>query len=143
MVPVTADRPGRYRRCRSQSVRRPVIDVSTQVTGLKEVRSGQQVGGDTFHDQFTVVQNVSAVGNVEGQIDMLLDDEHPGPSAVGEVAHDGQKMFDDDRGQTEAHLIDEQQPRLRHQSAGHSQHLLFATRKQTGSATHEWKECGK
>ncbi len=47
---------------------------------------------------------------------------------------DRQQTLDDDRRQAEAHLVDEQTPRFRHQRPGDGEHLLLTTREQASEA---------
>ena len=65
---------------------------------------------------------------------MLLDEQDPATAVLGVLAHDGQEALDDERGQPEAELVEQQQPRVAGQGPRDREHLLLATRQQPAAA---------
>ena len=57
---------------------------------------------------------------------VLLDDEHGQPLLLVQLAHDPEDLADDHRREAERRLVEQQQPRARHQRAGEREHLLLA-----------------
>jgi hypothetical protein len=54
--------------------------------------------------------HVRAVGDLQREADVLLDEEHADAGGRRDLAQDGEQAADDDRGEPEAHLVDDQQP---------------------------------
>ena len=93
-----------------------------------------------LHRQLAVAQHVGPVGDLEREVDVLLDEQDAGTGVVGDLAQHGEQPFDDDRRQAEAHLVDHQQLGLRGQRPRHRQHLLLAARQQPGLTIEETLE---
>ena len=55
-----------------------------------------------------VGEHDGSVGQLQGEMDVLLDHDHGGSELVGDATHDREHLLDDDRCQAEAHLVDEQ-----------------------------------
>ena len=83
--------------------------------------------------ELAVVEDVGPVGDAEGHVDVLLDDEDACPGLVGDAPHHREHALHDDGCQAEAHLVDQQDLGLGHEGACHGQHLLLATRQEAGS----------
>src|SRR5947209_1174373 len=77
------------------------------------------------------LHDIAAVGDTEGGEDVLLDEKH-GHAFPAYVGQHAQKLVDDDGGETEAHLVDHEKPRRRHQRAAERAHLLLAAREAAG-----------
>ena len=75
-------------------------------------------------------QHVAAVGDLEREVDVLLDQQHRGPVRRGELAHHGQQALDDHRREAEAELVEQQQPRAPAERPGDREHLLLSARQQ-------------
>ena len=67
------------------------------------------------------------VGDLECELHVLFDEHDRGAGVVGDGADDRQEPFDDDRGQSHAQFVDQQNLGLLHQRATDGEHLLFAT----------------
>ena len=73
------------------------------------------------------------MGDAERALDVLLDEEDRDALAV-DARHDRGDLIDDARRQAEERLVDHQQPRARHETAGDGHHLLLAARQACGRA---------
>ena len=86
-----------------------------------------------FERDFSVGVDDAAVGDLEGEVHVLFDEQGPGAGVVDEAFDDGQEAFNDDRGETEAELVQEQQLGAAGERACHGKHLLFAAGEQPGT----------
>ena len=84
-----------------------------------------------------MVQDVSAIGDIEGHPHVLLDHQHTAPGLIGDVANDREESLDDDRREAEAQFVDEQTPRLGDERSRHGEHLLLTTGEQARLAPTE------
>ena len=84
-----------------------------------------------------MVHDVCPVGHRQRHVDVLFDEQNADPRLVGDVAHDRQQPLDDDRRQSEAHLIDHQHLRRGDDGPGHRKHLLLAAGQQAGLPIHQ------
>ena len=75
-------------------------------------------------------QDVAAVGDLQRELHVLLDEQHAGPVARRVLPDHWQQPANDDGRQAEAHLVEHQQLRLAAERAGDSEHLLLAARQQ-------------
>ena len=75
-------------------------------------------------------EDVAAVGDLEREVDVLLDEEHAAPALLCELADDGQELLDDQRREPEAELVEEQQLRPARERARDREHLLLAAREE-------------
>ena len=90
-----------------------------------------------------MIEHVAAVGHLQGQVHVLLHQQHPGTGLIGDAAHHRHQFLVDHRGQSQAHLVHHQQLGLGDDGAGQRQHLLLAAAEQAGPAADEWTEGGK
>ncbi len=73
------------------------------------------------------LQQVHAVGDLHGEVGVLLDQQHGDAPPGVEVGDDLEQLLGDQRRETEAGLVAQQQLRTAHQGAGDRQHLLLPT----------------
>ena len=67
--------------------KRLVERFDAEIACVKQGSVGEKFGRRTRHGKVTVVEYVAAIGNVECQIDMLLDEEHPCVGFVGDASN--------------------------------------------------------
>ena len=72
-----------------------------------------------------VDQDVGAVGDLERAVDVLLDEQDRRP-LVAQAGEELEDLVDDDRRQPERRLVEQEQPRARHQRPADREHLLLA-----------------
>jgi len=77
--------------------------------------------------------DVAAVGEPEGMVGILLDEENGQLLASVQFADRREDLAHDERGETERGLVEEQEARARHQRAGDRQHLLLAARERAAA----------
>ena len=82
----------------------------------------------TFVDDLAHFQYGPPVGDTEGKIQVLLDDEHRGSVSRSFIAQNARRCIDNGRLQAFRDLVNEQQARSKHEGAGENQHFLFAAR---------------
>ena len=58
---------------------------------------------------------------------VLLDDQHRGSGVLVDLRESSEQVLNDHRRQAERRLVEQQQPRTRHQGAGDGEHLLLTT----------------
>ena len=78
-------------------------------------------------------EHVAAVGDLEREVDVLLDQQDGTLLFLGEAADDGQQRLDDHRGEPEAELVEQHQPRRARERPCDREHLLLAAREQPGA----------
>src|SRR2546425_3039808 len=69
------------------------------------------------------LEHVCVLGVVERDVCVLLDDEHRQSLVLVERAHDLEDLTDDDWCQPERRLVEQEQPRPRHQRTCEREHL--------------------
>src|SRR5688500_3320554 len=90
----------------------------------------RELGGCAFGHDGAGLQDVAAVGDGEGHGGVLLDEQDRGAEAVD--VHDGvEDLLDEDRGQTHAGLVQQEEARAGHERAADGEHLLLAPRQRT------------
>src|SRR3989454_3646388 len=97
-----------------------------------EVRPANEVVAEQLRrrpaeDDATGLHHVAAVGHPEGKVRVLLDHEHRG-TAPPDVGDDLEGRLHQGRCEAERGLVEQDQPRPRHQRAGDREHLLLAAR---------------
>ena len=94
----------------------------------RHLRVGAERGRGPFEDHGAVVDDVDAVGELEGHFGVLLDEEHADVLVLelADGVHDG---VDDHRGEALGGLIQKQEVGAGHEGAGDGEHFLFAARK--------------
>ena len=80
-----------------------------------------------------VDHDVAAVRELERVEGVLLDQEHGEPVLRVELADGVEDLPHDQRREAERRLVEQQQPRPRHQRAGDRQHLLLAARQRAAA----------
>src|SRR4051794_4327887 len=118
-------------------------DDVAEVTGLDEVWPLAQLPRRPFQDQLSVAEDVCPVSQLQGFCHVLLYEQHACPEVSGNPAQDRQEPLHDHRGQTEAHLVDEQQPGLSNQCASDREHLLLASGENARLAVEALLELGE
>ena len=68
------------------------------------------------------------IGDSEGKIEVLLDNEHCGSISRSLVAQNADDAIDNGGLQAFRDFVNEQQARSKHEGAGEDQHFLFAAR---------------
>ena len=94
------------------------------------------------HD-LAVRQDVAAVGDLEREVHVLLDEQHGAAALLRELAHDRQQPLHDHRREPEAELVEEQQLRLPCQRARDREHLLLAPGEQADAPPRSSRSFGK
>src|SRR2546428_8303491 len=84
-----------------------------------------QLGGRPAQRDVPRLEQVGAVGQLEGHGGVLLD-EHDGEPAASQLANGPRDLADDDRRKPERGLVEQQGLGLRHEPAPYGQHLLLA-----------------
>ena len=93
--------------------------------GAQDVGPVEEVGGGTVEADLALLQEDGALGERDGDVHRLLD-EHDGGAGLVDRPHDAEELFDDDRRQTEAELVDHEQLRLEDEGLPEREHLLLA-----------------
>ena len=84
-----------------------------------------QLGGGAGEGDFPGLQDIGAVGDLQGQVGVLLHQEDGGPLLVDALNHP-EDLPHQQRGQAHGRLIQQQELRPAHQGPAHRQHLLLA-----------------
>jgi len=104
---------------------------AAEVGGL-EFGTGAKVFAEAFHRDAAGLEHVRVVGDFEGEIGVLLD-EQEGDSAIAVYLDN---FFEDRADQTgreaEGGFVEHQEFRIAHQGAADGEHLLLAARKRAG-----------
>src|SRR5438552_87284 len=114
-----------------------------------EVRAPDEVVAEQLRrrsaeDDAPGLHHVAAVGHPESEVGVLLDHEHRGP-APPDVGDDPERRLDERGGQPERRLVEQDEPRPRHQGARDGEHLLLAARERAcrlSAALGEGREVG-
>ena len=78
-------------------------------------------------------EHVPAVGDLERELHVLLDQQDRATGALRVLPHDREQGLDDHRRKPEAELVEQEQPRLAGERAADGEHLLLAAREQPGA----------
>ena len=92
---------------------------------------GWATGAGAGFDHFADLKHVSAVGNTERFVCVLLNEKNGSAEVVYGFDHIEDGVNVEGR-KTHTRLVEEQKLRGGHQRAAHCQHLLFSSRKRTG-----------
>ena len=71
-----------------------------QVRGLDLVHAFSKIGSSARYHDTTSIHHVDAVGDRQGLVDVLLDQQHP-DSRIRRGTQHGEKPIDDDRGKSD------------------------------------------
>ena len=142
---VTADSPGVTVAAVAQvaSIRGSgcgLVDLLAQVAGDEQLAVGAELLDRPVEHDLPVREHVAAVGDLEGELDVLLDEEHAASGLLGVLADPRQQALDDHRSEAEAELVEEQQPGLAGERAGDGEHLLLPARQQPGAPRPDVRE---
>ena len=85
-----------------------------------------KLGAVALDRDLTHFQHVRAGRGVEGDVRVLLDDQHGQPIVGIELLDDAEDLLDHRRGKPERRLVEHQQPRPADQGTGEREHLLLA-----------------
>ena len=85
----------------------------------------------------------TAVGELERELDVLLDEEDAGAGVGCVGADDREHALDDHRCESEAELVDEEQPWPAGECAREGEHLLLAAREQPGATVAQFAQLGE
>ena len=88
------------------------------------------------------LHDVGAVGQPERERRELLDQQHAGPG-LGDRPDRRDEPVDDHRGEAERQLVDDHEPRVRHERLGEHDHLLLAARQRPGGVVEPLLELGE
>ena len=80
---------------------------------------------------FSRFDDIGAVGVLHGEPGVLFHQQNRHPFGI-ELADDGEDIPDDQRRQTEARFIQQQQTGAAHERPGNGEHLLFAAGERAG-----------
>src|SRR5256885_8385687 len=105
--------------------------VSEPEVRLLDVRALLERLARAVQDDAPVLEDVGAVRERERAGDVLLD-EQDGRAALVDPLQILEDQSDRHRGETEARLVQQQQPRARHEPAADGAHLLLAAREGAG-----------
>ena len=75
-------------------------------------------------------EHVAAVGDLEREVHVLLDEQHGAAALLRELPHDRQQPLDDHGRQPEAQLVEQQQLRAARERPRDGEHLLLAAGQQ-------------
>jgi 3-oxoacyl-[acyl-carrier protein] reductase len=101
-----------------------------KVAGDQQLVVRAQLGRRAVQDDLAVREHVAAVGDLERQLDVLLDQQHRAAALLRVAPDDRQQALDDDGREPEAELVQQQQARAAGERAGDGQHLLLAAGQQ-------------
>src|SRR6266480_2919007 len=109
-------------------------DVSKPEIGTPDFRIVYEFLGAPATNDMTGFHDVTSIGNRQGQIDVLFNQQNCHALAADRCQRIHQ-LFHDDGRQSQTHLVDHQQNWSRHQSTSHRAHLLFASRQASSDLT--------
>jgi hypothetical protein len=110
---------------------------------MEELRVVGQRGTASSGDDLPVHEHHCGVGDREHDGHVLLDQQHAHAEIVGNPPDNGGELIDDDRRQSQAHLVDEQEPGATGEGSGDGEHLLFAAGQEVRPPVCEWSERGE
>src|SRR5262249_25433776 len=123
-----------------------VVPVTSSTASLPRARSmaaleiggahlgvAQQLGASAGERDLAVDHHVAAMGELEGMVGVLLDQEDGHLLLLVDVADDLEDLLDDQRREAERRLVEQQQPRPAHQRPRDRQHLLLAARQRAAA----------
>lgn len=102
----------------------------TEVGGL-DAGIGEQGFARAFENGLAGLKDVGVVGDFEGFFGVLLDQED-GVAFLMDLLDDVEDFLNQNRGEAQGGLVEHEDFRLDHQSAGHGQHLLFTAGERSG-----------
>ena len=82
--------------------------------------------GRTLDGDAAQLQDISVVGVLQGNVDVLFDDQQRHALIGIDLLEDAEDVGDDQGGEPEGRLVQQQHPGPGHEAAGDGQHLLFA-----------------
>ena len=92
----------------------------------------QALAGIVHHDAADF-EHVAVVGGLERHVGVLLDEQDGDAALAVDAADDVEDLLHQLRRQAERRLVEQHQPRPRHQRAADRQHLLLAARQRAGA----------
>src|ERR1700730_7431802 len=84
----------------------------------------------TLQNDAGVFQDIAVFGKLKRLVRILLD-QHDGDAMLIEISQNSENLLDEQRGETKRRLVQEKQPRARHQAASDGEHLLLAAAQRT------------
>ena len=102
----------------------------------------QFLGGGVDH-QLAVGEHVAPVGDGQGDVDVLLDEQHGAAALLGIAWTRPASDVRRSRGEPERQLVDQHQPWLARQRRSEREHLLLAARQQPCPAVARAAKAGK
>src|SRR5204863_10202369 len=97
-----------------------------QIEFADELVVVELVGGAAFEGDLAVDDDVAAVGDADGLVEVLLGHQHGQLIALLQFLDLLDRALDEDRRQADRRLVDQQDLGRRHQGARKGQHLLLA-----------------
>src|SRR5439155_22325481 len=113
----------------------------TEVGGPDARVGRQRAGGAADHDA-PRLENISARGEGERAVGVLLDEEH-GHALGVDALDDAEDLPGETRGEAERRLVEEKQARPDHEGARDREHLLLAARQGARGLARPLAEDGK
>src|ERR1019366_4275382 len=87
-----------------------------------------EVFGRASHHDPPGLEEIDAIGQIERDRGVLLDQQNAHVLVGVDVAHDPVELFDDERREPERRLVEEHELRARHERSPDGEHLLLAAR---------------
>ncbi len=91
----------------------------------------EQIGGGSLEADLALLHEVGAGGDLQGEVHGLLDQDDRG-AGLSQLADDLEELGDERWCQSEAELIDEEQPGTRNEGHGQREHLLLTAGEVSG-----------
>src|SRR5437867_1683375 len=104
---------------------RPSVTAALEI-GRAHLGPGEELAAAAGERDAAVDHDVTAVGELQRVIGVLLDQEYGQPLLLVELAQHLEDLPHDQRRQTKGRLVEEKEPRPAHQRAGDREHLLLA-----------------
>ena len=87
-----------------------------------------------------MTEYIATIGNFEGQIHVLLHQEHARPGVVSDSPEYGKQLFNKQGCQSQAHLVDHEQSGVALKSPSDREHLLFTSRQKRRLHIDSWSK---
>jgi hypothetical protein len=93
------------------------------------------------HNDLPVREDVAAVGNREGELDVLLDQQHSTAAIRRVIAHHRQQAPHYQRREAQVELVQQEHLRMPGKSTPDGEHLLLASGEQSTAPVAQLREC--
>ena len=113
------------------------LHLLAEVARDQELAIGPELLCVVLEHDLAVGEDVAAVGHLQCQMDVLLDEQHRALPLSGELPDDREQPLDDDGGKAQAELVEQQQLRPPSERARHREHLLLTAREEADTPSLE------